>query len=126
MRASVVRRDDLEIFVPLRSVAVLVLDAHIGEADAVVRHRQSVLASPLSDLVRVPIGPAARSSPAIALLPESLVVAFQFVVEDHAPDSATVLADSRLGSQVRAVDSRVVRQLAGLLDADRSAAAGAR
>jgi hypothetical protein len=48
---------------------------------------------------------------------EPLVVALQLVVQDHAIDSATLLAEALLGTEIGAIDLRVVRQLARLPDA---------
>jgi hypothetical protein len=48
---------------------------------------------------------------------ELLVVALQLVVQDHAIDSAALLAETLLGAEVRAIDHRVVRELARLSEA---------
>ena len=48
---------------------------------------------------------------------EPLVIALQLVVQDHAIDSAALLAEALLGGQVRAIDLRIVRQLPGLSEA---------
>lgn len=55
--------------------------------------------------------------PAIALVQEPLVVAFQLVVQNHAIHSAALLSKALLGARVGAIDLRVVRQLARLSEA---------
>ena len=60
--AAIVLGDDLDVLVTVASVQ-LVLDAEVGEVDALVEVRQVVFARPLFDLARVPI----RSSVAVRL-----------------------------------------------------------
>jgi hypothetical protein len=118
MGSPVVAGDDLDVFVSQPPVAVLELDARVGEVNAVVEVRQPVLPRPGADLVLQPAGSAgAFSSAPIALLQEPLVLALQLVVEDDAPDPAALLAQARLGASVGAVDLRVVRELPRLPNA---------
>jgi hypothetical protein len=102
-------RHDFEILVVLPSVAVLVLDAHVGEADPFICHGQAVLTDPLGDLALTALWPAvAAGCPAIPLVQEPLVVALQLVVEDDAADAPSGIADPRLGAKIGAVDPRIV------------------
>jgi hypothetical protein len=58
--------------------------------------RQSVVARPSCDLLRLPIRSSVAVLPAaIAFVQEPLVVALQLVVQDDAIDSAPLLAESR-------------------------------
>jgi hypothetical protein len=67
------------------------------------------------DLIRLPVRSSVAVLPAaITLVQEPLVIPLQLVVQDHAIDSAALLAESLLGAQVGAIDLRVVRQLARL------------
>ena len=92
-----------------------VLDARVGELDVPVLVRQFVFDGPAVDLVRRSIGPAvAVGSTAIALLQELLVIALELVVEDDAADHRALFAEALGLLQVRAVDLRVVGQLARL------------
>ena len=118
MRAAVVAGDDLDVLVAQPAVAVLVLDARVGEVDAVVEVRELVFPRPGTES-RAPPGRAGRRCPlaAVPLLQEPLVLALQLVVEDDAPDPPAVLAQARLGASVGAVDLRVVRQLPRLPEA---------
>ena len=58
MTAAVVERLDLDIERPELAVAVLVLDARVGELDVAVVVRKLVLDGPAMDLLRRSIGPA--------------------------------------------------------------------
>jgi hypothetical protein len=113
-----VPRHDLEVLVALPSIAILEFHARVREADPTLLNRQAMLAGPVGDLARASPRPAVtHGSPVMALLEESLIVPLQLVVDDNAANTSSALADSRLCSQVGAVDPRVVGQLARLLDA---------
>ena len=82
MSAAVVQRLDLDVECSEMAVAVLVLNARIGELDVSVVVRELVLDGPTMDLFRRSIGsPIALGLAAIALLQELLVLALQLVVE---------------------------------------------
>jgi hypothetical protein len=86
--------------------------------DITVLVRQVVFARPSCDLLRLPVRPAIAILPAaIAFVQESLVVALQLIVQDHAIYSPALLAQPLLGAEVSAVDLRVVRQLTRLSEA---------
>src|SRR5688572_24282485 len=106
------RGDDLQARNLPTTISVLVLDADIRELDVFVLVRQPVRQRPFPNLVGRAIGPTvAVPFLAIALLEETLVVAFQLVVEDDPPDVATAFLDGLRGSLVRLVKVRVVGDL---------------
>jgi len=108
----------LEILLTRTAIAVLVLDACVGEVHVPVVIRQAVLARPEGNLVRFAVGPAvAVLAPAVPLVEESLVIALELVVQDDAIHAATLFADSFLSASVRSIDLSVVRQLARLPEA---------
>jgi hypothetical protein len=102
-----------------------VLDPGIREVVMTVVVRQVVFPNPACNLLRIPVrSSVAVLPPAIALVQEPLVVALQLVVQDHAIDSAALLAEALLAAQVGAIDLRVVRQLARLSEAGVEALTG--
>jgi hypothetical protein len=113
MGAAVVRGDDLDILMTVTSVQ-LVLDAEIGEVDAVVEIRQGVLTRPAFDLAGVAIGSSIAVRPAsVPLLEPHLILALERVVEDDAPNVRALVAEPFLFPQVGAIELDVVRQLPG-------------
>ena len=93
MSATVVQRLDLDVQRSQMPVAVLVLDARVGELDVAVVLRELVLDGPTMDFLRRSIGPPiALRLAAIALLQELLVLALQLVIEEDAADERVVLA----------------------------------
>jgi hypothetical protein len=77
--------------------------------------RQLVFPCPPRDLIRLPVRPSIAILPtSIAFVKETLIVALQLVVQDNAVHSSALLAKAILGTEVRAIDLRVVRQLARL------------
>ncbi len=118
MRATVVRGDDLDVFVTDVTVLILVFDPGVGEVDAAVEEREFVLASPGLDLFRRTVRPAVAVGPSpVPLLQELLVVTLQLVVEDDAPDVSAAGTEALLGALVRAVNLGVVSQLPRLPEA---------
>ena len=118
MRATVVRGDDLDVFVADVAVLILVFDPGVGEVDAAVEEREVVLACPGLNLFRRAVRPAVAVGPSpVPLLQELLVVTLQLVVEDDAPDVSAAGTEALLGALVRAVDLGVVGQLARLPEA---------
>ena len=102
MGAAIVRGHNLDIFVPTPAIAVLVLDADIGEVHVPVVVRQLVLPRPPRDLLRLAIRPAvAVLLAAIALVEESLIVTLELVVEDDAPNPTALTAEALLSTLVR-------------------------
>jgi hypothetical protein len=80
--------------------------------------RKVVLDSPTMNLFRRSIRSAvAVRSAAIPLLEELLILALEFIVENDAADARAFAAETLGSVRVRAVDLRVVGQLAWLLDA---------
>jgi hypothetical protein len=91
--AAVVQRLDLDVERSEMAVAVLVLDARVGELDVSVIVRELVLDGPTVDLLGSSIGPAVAVRLAtIALLQERLILAPQLVVEHDATDEGAVFA----------------------------------
>jgi hypothetical protein len=118
MGAAIMAGYDLDVFVARPPVTIFVLDPGIREVDMAVLVRQVVFACPSCDLLRLPIWSSVAILPAaIAFVQEPLVVALQLVVQDHAIDSAALLAEAVLSVEVGAIDLRVVRQLARLSEA---------
>jgi hypothetical protein len=118
MGTTVVAGHYLQVLVSRPPVAVLILDARVGEVNVSVVVRQVVLASPPGDLLRLAIGPAiAVVLSSIALVEEPLIVALEFVVEDDTVDAATLFPQSLLCTLVGSIDLGVVRQLARLSNA---------
>jgi hypothetical protein len=118
VRATVVRGDDLDIFVTDVTVLILVFDPGVGEVDAAVEEREFVLACPGRNLFRRAVRPAVAVSPsAVTLLQEVLVVTLQLVVEDDAPDVSAAGMEALLGALERAVNLGVVSQLPRLSEA---------
>jgi hypothetical protein len=98
----------------------LVLDSVVGEMDVVIEVRQIVLARPVADLVLVAdwtaIGVGAI---AVGLLQEFLVLAFQILFEDDAPDLEVGVLVSKASFFLwkRRVEIRVVVDLPRATDA---------
>src|SRR5262245_62672908 len=103
MRTSVVFGHDLDVFVALASLP-LVLNTEVGKVDALVEVRQVMLARPLLDLALVPIGSAvAVGAAAVVLLQPLLVLALQLLFEDDATHFSALLAQPFLLAQVSAI-----------------------
>ena len=89
-----------------------VLDAKIGEVNAVVEVRQVVLTRPSFDFASVPMrSSVAVGTSAIVLLQPLLIFALELVVEDDAPNLRALVAEPFLFPQVGAIELGVVRQL---------------
>ena len=69
VRATVVRSDDLDVFVADVAVLILVFDPGVGELDAAVEEREVVLTCPGLDLFR----PAVRPAVAVGTSPVPLL-----------------------------------------------------
>ena len=118
VRATVVLRDDLDVFVTDLAVLILVFDPGVGEVDAAVEEREIVLACPRLDLFRLTVRPAGAVGPSpVPLLQELLVLTLQLVVEDDAPDVPAAGTEALLRALVRAINLGVVGQLARLSEA---------
>ena len=109
--------DDFDVPVLALAVTVLELDPRVWEAHAVVVVGKVVVLRPGGDLLGRPVGPAgAVGPPAVPLLQELLVLAFELVVENDAQDAAALIANLRLGVAARTIDIGVMGQLARLLE----------
>ena len=109
MGAAVVLGDDLDILMTVAPVQ-FVLDAEVGEADAVIEVRQVVLTCPAFDLVAIAIGSSIAVRPAaVPLLEPLLILALELAVEDDAPNVRALVAEPFLFPQVGAIELNVVR-----------------
>jgi hypothetical protein len=101
----------------LLAITVLELDPCVRETHTVAIAGQVAVLRPCGNLFRRPVGSAGAICPSpVPLLQEVLVLAFELVVEDDAPDVAALVANLRLGVAARAIDLGVVGQLARLLE----------
>jgi hypothetical protein len=105
MGAAVMLRDHLNVFMSDMSVRILIFDPGVGEVDAAVEERQLVLACPGLDLFRLAVRPPRAVSPAaVPLLQEQLVLTFQLVVEDNAPDASVAGTEALLCAKISTID----------------------
>ena len=96
MGTAVVRLHDLYVSVLVLAITVLELDSCVRETDPVAVAGQVVLVRPCGNLFRRPVRSAgAIRPPPVPLLQEVLVLAFEFVVEDDAPDVAAHHVEGR-------------------------------
>ena len=93
MRASVVRRHDLDVERVVAAVDV-VLDPDVWELHVpLVIAGQVMLLRPAADLLKLAIWPAVTVAPvAIPLLEKLLILGLEFVLEDDAVDVRALLA----------------------------------
>ena len=127
MRASIVRRHNLDVERVIASIDV-VLDAHVRKLDVPpVVAGKVALPCPVLDLQRIAIGSAiAAVTIAVVLLQEPLILAFQVVLEDDAVDVRAFVTEAFGFLRVGAIEFRVMLQFAWLRDAgiERLAIAG--
>jgi hypothetical protein len=118
MSASIVRRHHFEIERVIAAVDV-VLDARVRELHVTpFVAREVVFASPVPNLVKLPIWPAITVvAIAIPFLEELLIFAFQVVLQDHAMDVCAFVPQSFGLLQIGAIELRIVLQLSRFLDA---------
>lgn len=118
MSASTVLGRDLDVLPTDIAVRVFVLNANIREMNLVVKVGQVVLTCPFLNLLDRSIGPAiAVAIPSIALLEETLVLAFELPVQFDPEDAGILVAEALGGFQVRPIHRRVMRALAGSVGA---------
>jgi hypothetical protein len=111
MGAAVVLGDNLDILMTVTPVQ-FVLDAEIGEVDAVIEVRQVVLTRPAFDFVAIAIGPSIAVRPAaVAFLKPLLILALELAVKDDAPNLRALVAEPFVFPQVGAIELDVVSQL---------------
>ena len=114
MGPAVVLGDDFDAQVVMAALE-LVLEADVGKVHALIEVREVVLARPLLDLARVPIGPAvAVRAVAIPFLQELLVLPLELALHNDVPDVRAALTELAGGVAIGVVDARVVRQLAAI------------
>src|SRR5262245_31969515 len=117
MRASVVDGEHLDVLMPAPAVD-LVFDAQVREVHVVVEVRQVVLERPLFNLPSVAVRVSVVVVPvAIPLMEPLLVLALELVVQDDPVDAGITLRQPLRLALVRAVDLRLMFELALFLEA---------
>jgi hypothetical protein len=116
MLPPIVDRCDLHILVLPPPIGPFVFDPQVREVNLVIEVREVVVTGPFLDLVRLAIGPAIRiGAVPISLVQPLLVLTLELVVEDDAIDARPTVSETVGFSEVRAIDLRVVFDLAGFL-----------
>jgi hypothetical protein len=112
------RCHDLHILDMPLAVTALALQAKVRELHVLVDHRELVLTRPSRDLDGISLR-ASRTGPAttIRLLQERLVLTLQLLLEDDAPNLQAAFIETPTDLEIRAMDTGVVGELAGLGDA---------
>jgi len=110
--AAIVGRHDLDVLTLPAAVRLLILDPDVREVDLVVEVRQVVFVRPFANLIGRAIGVAVVVvAILVALVQPSLVLAFQFMIKDHALDVRSAFPEARLGVLEGAIDLEVVFEL---------------
>jgi hypothetical protein len=113
--AAVVDGQHLDVHVVKAAVELFVFDADIGKMDLVVEIRQVMRSRPILDLVRRAIRPATRTVLIfVALVQPTLVLALEFVIEDHPVDAHLSRLKLLRLTHVGVINLRVVFNLADL------------
>jgi uncharacterized protein (DUF4415 family) len=93
------------------AVDLLVFDSDVGKMQLVVEIRQVVRPRPVFDLVRCAIRTSIDIVPGcVALVQPALVLALEFVIEDHPIDAGLARLQLFRFSQIGLVDGRAARQ----------------
>jgi hypothetical protein len=117
VRAAVVPRHDLDVLVRPAAVGFFNLETRVWEPDVAVLVRQVMFARPGGDLLGRAIGAAVTvAASSVPCLQELLVVAFQLVVEHHAPDVRAACRERGRELPTGAIHLTVVRQFSGPAD----------
>jgi hypothetical protein len=118
MRATVMRRGDLDVLVNRSAVAVVVFDSDVGELDMALVVRQLVLARPPLDLLRVSFG-SPRRVPAATTgrMKETLVIALELLFQNDSANTAAAGNQAIDSLLVRAIQPDVVCQFSWLRNA---------
>jgi hypothetical protein len=112
------RRRHLNVLDRVAAVALVVLDPHIGELNVAVAIREVVLASPLPDLLGLPIRTTRRvRAVVIRPLEEPLILALQFAVQDNAAQTSATGQQAIGCFRIRTIEASVMRELSRLHDA---------
>jgi hypothetical protein len=115
----------LDVFDFAAAIALLVLDADVGEFHVSVPVRQVTFPSPLLDFLGLPLGPTRSVTAAtIGRLQEALVLALELLFEDDPTDACSTRKQPVSGLNVCAIQPDVMRQLARLGDAGIESLAG--
>ena len=119
MTASVMLREHLDVLVTFAAID-LVLDAKVGEVDAIIEVRQFVVLRPSADLVLVAVRPPVTLGPvAVVVLEEVLVVSFEVLFEDDTADldGSVLLSETRVLFAIRGVQVSIVIEFARAIHA---------
>ena len=118
MGTPVVWRRHLQILDGAPTVRLVVFDPHVRELHRVAVERQLVRPRPLGNLVGRPIRPAiAVATAAIRRLEKALILALELFFQHDPPEARAARHEPLGGFRIRAVEMRVVRQLARFGDA---------
>ena len=118
VRASVVLCEHLDILMAFAAVD-LVLDAEVGEVDAIVEVRQFVFCRPPPDFLLRAVGSSiAVGALTIVVLQELLILPLQLLFKHDAVDNDVVVALSKTGFffAIRGIQVRVVIQVSWAVD----------
>jgi hypothetical protein len=111
------RGGDFDVFNRPASVALVVLDANVGELDVTVEERELVVAGPRPDLLWAAIGTsAAVTTASVRLLEKSLILPLQLFFQDDSPYSSPTSLESVHGLRIRAIHIHVVGELTRFRD----------
>jgi hypothetical protein len=113
--ATIVRRDDLDVFDSAPAVTVLVLESCIRQLDVSVLIGQPVLLSPSGDclLTLFPRLSTLMTNPVLRLQ-EPLIVALQFFFENDSTDEISAVSKAVRRPHIRGEDSGIVGELTRL------------
>jgi hypothetical protein len=114
MTAAVVLREHLHVLVAFAAID-LVLDAKVGEVDAIIEVRQFVVLRPSADLFLVAVRPPVTIGPvAVVVLEELLVLPLEVLFQDDTADLdvSVLLSETRFLLAIRGVQVGVMIELA--------------
>ena len=98
------RRDNLDVLDLSFTVGTFVFNPHVGKMDVAVNDRKVAPCRPFRNVSRgvvgVPLGPTAI---AIQLAEKSLIVAFEFVVENDPVYACALVSKALGGGKIRAI-----------------------
>jgi len=120
------RCDNLDVLHGAAAIAVLVLEPGIGQLDVPILTGQLMLLSPSRDCLSISVdcfSPLTARS--VLDLKEPLIFPLQVLFEHHASDGFAAFDVPLGGLHVRAVNTRIVRKLTRLRDADIEGLTGA-
>jgi hypothetical protein len=112
---AIVRSDDFQILDGSSAVGVVIFDAHIWEMHVAVDDREIMVACPPIDLMYERIDFVfCPPTFAMEVLEKPLIISLQFVIQDDPMNTAAARLHAVGGVKVRAIQTRIVRQLSRL------------